>query len=123
VLSIYVMTLYFSDYAFQNSFIIIDKLNLIFVSIITLLSSIIALYGTYYFNEEIHHKVIGANRAKHYLILSNLFILAMIGSATFKNLVMIWVALEATTIFTTSLISFYGTKNSWEAAWKYLIIC
>lgn len=36
---------------------------------------------------------------------------------------MIWVALEATTIFTTSLISFYGTKNSWEAAWKYLIIC
>lgn len=123
ILSILVLYLYFSWYVFQNSLVIIDKLNLIFVSIITILSSIITLYWSAYFQEEINNDVIWENKAKHYIILSNLFIFAMIASGTLKNIIMIWVALEATTIFTTSLISFYGTKNSWEAAWKYLIIC
>ncbi len=123
LLSIWTMYAYFWWFHFENSFIVIDQLNLIFVNIITILSSIIALYWSYYFDEEIKHHVIWESKAKHYLILSNLFIFAMIWSATLKNIIMIWVALEATTIFTTSLISFYGTKTSWEAAWKYLIIC
>ncbi len=123
LLSVLGIFLYFSGYWFENGFALIDRFNLIFINVVLILSGIIALYGSYYFEQEIQHHVIGESKAKQYLIFSNLFILAMLGSATFKNIIMIWVALEATTIFTTSLISFYGTKTSWEAAWKYLIIC
>jgi hydrogenase-4 component F len=53
----------------------------------------------------------------------NFFILSMLFIAISKNLMIMWIALEATTIFSAFLISFYGTKSSWEAAWKYVILC
>jgi len=52
-----------------------------------------------------------------------MFIFSMILTALSNNLVVTWMGLEATTIFTAFLISFYNTETSREAAWKYIIIC
>ena len=38
------------------------------------------------------------------------------------NLIWLWIAVEATTLVSTLLVSYRNEKNSWEAAWKYLII-
>ena len=108
---------------FSNTFFILDGLNIVFYSIILILSFIIGLYSISYFKTEIEHKEIGRWRLKQYNIMINLFIFSMLIVALSKNLMVMWIALEATTIFTTFLISFYNTKSSWEAAWKYVILC
>lgn len=87
------------------------------------LSFVIGLYALHYFKEEIQHKAIGYSRLKEYPILINMFIFSMIFTALSNNLVTTWIGLEATTIFTTFLISFYNSETSREAAWKYIIIC
>ena len=38
------------------------------------------------------------------------------------NLVALWIAIEATTLVSTLLVSWRNTKDAWEAAWKYLIV-
>lgn len=107
----------------NTSFFIIDNINIIFYSIIFILSFLISSYAISYFWTEIEHKTIGRWRLKQYNMMINLFIFSMLFVAVSKNLMLMWIALEATTIFTTFLISFYGTKSSWEAAWKYVILC
>lgn len=107
----------------DTTFFIIDEINIIFYSIIFILSFLISTYAINYFTTEIEHKVIGRWRLKQYNIMINFFILSMLFIAVSKNLMIMWIALEATTIFSTFLISFYWTKSSWEAAWKYVILC
>jgi hydrogenase-4 component F len=87
------------------------------------MSFIVGEYAYFYFLKELEHKAIGLNRLKQFNILFNLFILAMLVVASTTNIIVMWISLEATTIFTTFLISFYGTKTSWEASWKYVILC
>lgn len=52
----------------------------------------------------------------------NLFHFTMLLVPLVDNLVVLWIAVEATTLVSTLLVSFLGEKNSWEAAWKYLIV-
>jgi hydrogenase-4 component F len=40
-----------------------------------------------------------------------------------NNVILMWVAVEATTIGSTFLVGMYGQRTSLEAAWKYIIIC
>lgn len=122
-LSVIAVYFLFKQVTFSNNFFILDGLNIVFYSIIIVLSFIIWLYAISYFNTEIEHKEIGRWRLKQYNIMINLFIFSMLIVAVSKNLMVMWIALEATTIFTTFLISFYNTKSSWEAAWKYVILC
>jgi len=100
-----------------------NNINTIFVLLVNLLAFLIWWYSIYYFKKEIKHKVIGFARLKQYNIFVNLFIFAMLLVASTNNILVMWIALEATTIFTTFLISFYWVTTSWEAAWKYVILC
>jgi len=52
-----------------------------------------------------------------------LFVLSMLVAIFANNVGLLWVALEATTLSTTMLVSFYGKKSSMEAAWKYIMLC
>lgn len=52
-----------------------------------------------------------------------IFVMAMDGAAIAKDLGLIWVFVEATTISSALLISYSNSKKSLEAAWKYLFIC
>ncbi len=123
VLSVIAIYFLVTNQTFNNELFVLDWLNIIFYSIILILSFIIWLYAISYFATEIEHKEIGRWRLKQYNIMINLFIFSMLFVALSKNLMVMWIALEATTIFTTFLISFYNTKSSWEAAWKYVILC
>ena len=46
----------------------------------------------------------------------------MLMVALANNLGVMWVAIEATTLTTVFLITFYGRATSLEAAWKYAMI-
>lgn len=103
--------------------VFIDQTNAIFLVLITSLSSVINLYALTYFKKEIEHKEIWYWRLREYSLLINMFIFSMIFATISNNLIITWIWLEATTVFTTFLISIYNTETSREAAWKYIIIC
>ncbi len=63
------------------------------------------------------------NRARWYGILLHLFIAAMATAVLAGNLGVLWVAIEATTIFTAFLVGHQRTRTALEAAWKYVVIC
>jgi hydrogenase-4 component F len=51
------------------------------------------------------------------------FITCMLAAVLAANLGVLWVAIEATTIATTFLVSHHRTKKAFEASWKYVILC
>jgi hydrogenase-4 component F len=67
----------------------------------------------------------GAGEAGHrqYGVLVNLFVAAMVLAVLGRNLGVVWVAVEATTIATAFLVGHRRTRGSLEASWKYVVIC
>jgi hydrogenase-4 component F len=59
---------------------------------------------------------------RRYYSLTPLFVAAMMLVAVANNLGVMWVAIEATTLASVFLVTFYGKLTSLEAAWKYAII-
>lgn len=55
-------------------------------------------------------------------VLINLFHFTMLLVPLANNLIVVWIAIELTTVGSAILIVFEGRKSSWEATWKYLII-
>jgi len=56
-------------------------------------------------------------------LLFNLFCFSMFCVPAMNHLGMLWVAIEMTTLISAFLVGFYNSKESVEAAWKYIIIC
>jgi hydrogenase-4 component F len=59
---------------------------------------------------------------RRYHVFVNLFIFAMLLAVSANNVGIMWVAVEATTIFSAMVIPLALTKESVEASWKYIII-
>jgi hydrogenase-4 component F len=59
---------------------------------------------------------------RRYQLLINLFIFSMLLAVSANNVAIMWVALEATTIFSAMLIPLTRGKSSVEASWKYILI-
>lgn len=55
-------------------------------------------------------------------LLLNLFHFTMLLVPIVDNLVVLWIAIEATTLVSTLLVSWRRDRAAWEAAWKYLIV-
>src|ERR1051326_8238941 len=62
------------------------------------------------------------SKIRRYYALTPLFVFSMLLIAVANNLGLMWVAIEATTLASVFLVTFYGKKTSIEAAWKYAII-
>src|SRR5260370_19647147 len=62
------------------------------------------------------------SQLRRYHIFINLFIVAMLLAVSANNVGIMWVALEATTVFSAMIIPLRLTKWSVEASWKYILI-
>jgi hydrogenase-4 component F len=72
-----------------------------------------------------HHKRETNYRPKQlrqYQAFINLFIFSMLLAVSANNVAVMWIAIEATTIFSALLIPLLRTKGSVEASWKYILI-
>jgi hydrogenase-4 component F len=63
-----------------------------------------------------------AAQLRRYHIFVNLFIFAMLLAVSANNVGIMWIAVEATTIFSAMIIPLALTKASVEASWKYILI-
>ncbi|MGB8645780.1 MAG: proton-conducting transporter membrane subunit [Anaerolineae bacterium] len=52
----------------------------------------------------------------------NMFHVTMLLVPLVDNLIALWIAIELTTVFSALTVGYYNQRDSWDAAWKYLLI-
>ncbi|MHB1390706.1 MAG: proton-conducting transporter transmembrane domain-containing protein [Thermoleophilia bacterium] len=109
------------NYGWGN-FFSVDALGAVVLLTVGLVGTTTAIYSIGYLKAEVEKQVIGFSRVRQYFVLFHLFLLAMFFAIATVNPIMMWIAIEATTLSTAFLISFYNKPSALEAAWKYLIV-
>jgi hydrogenase-4 component F len=62
------------------------------------------------------------NRAAAYYINFNLFFFSLLAVPLLLQPAVVWIAVELTTLLSVFLVSFEGTHEALEAAWKYVVL-
>lgn len=109
---IYIIPPYFS----------INALGGLILGIIIVVSLTATLHSVGYLRAEQAKGMIGINRIREYYVLMRLFLLCMFLAIATTSPIIMWISIEATTLSTVFLISFFNRKEDVEAAWKYLLI-
>jgi hydrogenase-4 component F len=103
-------------------FFAVDPLGAIAMLIISVVGMAATVYSVPYLRAELSRNTITTAHIKRYFIMLNLFLVVMFLAVTSSSPIFTWISIEATTLSTAFLISFYNKPYSMEAAWKYLII-
>jgi hydrogenase-4 component F len=111
------------EYIKFGDFIYIDALSIIILDLVAIISFMTSVYSVGYLEEEIKEGKLDCRRLKIYYMLMFSFIFTMLLAVIVKNIGVMWVAIEATTLASAFLVGFYNGKDAIEAAWKYIIIC
>lgn len=109
----------------------LDAMGLLFLTIVSSLFLVTALYCVNYLRYESHIQHVDFQEN---LFFSNapeqiftgcllLFLATMTLVTASQHFGLVWVAIEATTLASCPLIYFHRHHRSLEAAWKYLLIC
>jgi hydrogenase-4 component F len=101
----------------------VDSLSAIFLLIIGVVGFLAGLYSIGYTRHDLESGEFDDNKLSLYYGLFSLFLFTMLLVVTANNIIMMWVAVEATTLGSAFLVGIYGHHSSLEAAWKYVIIC
>ncbi len=102
-----------------GAYFAIDDTNLVFLLILSIVFLMVAIYN----NDYMKNFEFPSRRLRHYSYMILIFVLSMTGTLLCTNLGLAWILIEATTLSSAYLIYFNKTKNSIEAAWKYVFIC
>lgn len=109
------------NYLFGSIFAI-DPLGAVVMLTVTIVGFAASIYSVGYLREEVSKQIIDFKKVKQYFVLFHLFLASMFLANATVNPIIMWIAIEATTLSTAFLISFYNKGTVMEAAWKYLII-
>jgi len=101
----------------------LDSLGAVFLLIIGVVGFLVGIYSIGYTRHDLETGEFDINKLGNYYALFELFLFTMLLVVTSNNIIMMWVAVEATTLGSAFLVGIYGHKASLEAAWKYIIIC
>ena len=103
-----------------------DALSALTALIIAFVGATAALYSIGYLREDMREQDTsrgeGLGRVRRYYVLFNLFVFSMLVVPLSNSLGVLWIAVEGTTLASLFLVSFYGTGEALEAAWKYVIV-
>ena len=106
-----------------NDWLHVDSLAAIFLMIVAVVGFIVGLYSIGYIRNDVRTGELQPQQVIQYYGLLNLFLFTMLLVVTANNIIMMWVAIEATTLGSAFLVGIYGQRSSLEAAWKYVMIC
>ncbi|EAR54954.1 NADH dehydrogenase subunit N [Photobacterium sp. SKA34] len=106
-----------------DSWFYLDGLSGLFIAVLGVVGFITGLYSLGYIGHEYKEGEIDGKKVSLYYGLFNLFLATMLISVASNNVIMMWVAIEATTVSSVFLVGLYGKRSSLEAAWKYIVIC
>jgi hydrogenase-4 component F len=109
-------------FALQD-WLFVDSLGAIFVGLIAVVGFLAGLYAIGYLRHDVATGGLTAVRLSTFYGFFSLFLFAMTVSVVSNNLVLMWVAIEGTTLSSVFLVGIYSTRTALEAAWKYVMIC
>jgi len=95
-----------------------DSLGFLLALVLGILSLTTFYHSRLYLNR---HKFTAKREAAYYASLIML-ITAMLSAYFAENIAVLWVSIEATTLFVSMLIFYERTPEALEAAWKYLFV-
>ncbi len=101
----------------------LDYLGALFLAVLGIVGFITGLYSIGYMGHEVRHGEVSVGTLCNYYGFFHLFIFTMLLVVTSNNLIVMWAAIEATTLSSAFLVGIYGQRSSLEAAWKYIVIC
>jgi hydrogenase-4 component F len=105
-----------------NVYFSVDSLGALLLLIISCVGLAVTIYSIAYLRKESAKGIVGLTRIRQYFALLNLFVAVMVLAVSSSSPILAWISIEATTLSTAFLISFYNKPSAMEAAWKYLII-
>jgi hydrogenase-4 component F len=97
----------------------VDSLNRVFLLALGVVFFAVSIYNIEYLNRA----MMPPGKSVSYALSLIFFVFCMTGVLLSTHLGVMWVFLEATALASAYLIYFNATKQSLEAAWKYLFIC
>jgi hydrogenase-4 component F len=101
----------------------VDPLSALLLLVIGAVGLLASIGGVRYLDAQLAREQCSPAQASLYATLVQGFIAAMILTVLARNIAIMWVAVEATTIVTTFLVGHRRTRGAIEASWKYIIIC
>lgn len=110
---------------FVSEYFYLDALNIWVMIIITILYLAATWTAKSYLVREEQCGVLKGEQLQtgRYFALMQMFVWTMFIVLLVKNLGLMWVAIEATTLISALLISFKFTRPALEATWKYVMVC
>ncbi|MEZ7890570.1 MAG: proton-conducting transporter membrane subunit [Candidatus Wallbacteria bacterium] len=109
--------------ALKSNLFYIDSLSAFMAFLINFIALIITIYSGEFLINETNAGLLSPRKTPNYYFSIYLFIASMMLVIFFNNLGLIWASVELTTLTSAFLVGFYKSRESTEAAWKYLIIC
>lgn len=109
--------------SWADNWLLFDGFSALMATLIAIVYLAATLVGVRYIGHEHEEKILSAKDLRNYFALFHLFALCMILTVLANNTLLLWLALEGTTLSSTFLVGLYRRKSSLEAAWKYIIIC
>lgn len=106
-----------------HQWLYLDSLSALFLSILGIIGFITGVYSLGYMRHEVDNAEISVATLCNYYGFFHLFLFTMLLVVSSNNLILMWAAVEATTLSSAFLVGLYGQRSSLEAAWKYIIIC
>jgi hydrogenase-4 component F len=100
-----------------QNYLSLDVLGLLVLSIISTLFVAVSFYLIVYLRNEEDRSV------RLFLTCLLAFLSTMTLVTVSRHLGLLWIAVEATTLFSAILINFHRTPQGIEATWKFLLIC
>jgi hydrogenase-4 component F len=103
-----------------------DALSALTLLVIAFVGFTAALYSVGYLREDMREQDVtqgeGLRHLRRYYVLFHLFLFSMLVVPISNSLGVLWIAIEGTTLASLFLVSFYGSGEALEAAWKYVIV-
>lgn len=106
-----------------NDFLLFDSISGVFVLAISVIGLLVNLYSVKYISWAMEKEEISFADARLFFSLSHGFVFTMLLSVLSNNIILMWVAIEATTLSSVFIVSLYKNKRAVEGGWKYVIIC
>jgi hydrogenase-4 component F len=100
----------------------IDSLNALLLISVSLISVLSAVVSYRYIGIEYQRGILSFSDVRLYYLLFPLFVLSMLAAVMADSLIVLWIAMEGTTLTTAFLVGIYRRKSSLEAAWKYVLL-
>jgi hydrogenase-4 component F len=105
-----------------GGFLRADAFSALVLGLTAFVALVCSVYAVGYFRRESRDRRVTKSQLLRYYTLTPLFAATMLFVPLADSLGVMWVAIEAGTLSSVLLVTFYNQKTSLEAGWKYLII-